>query len=708
MDRQRPPNLLAGERSPYLLQHARNPVAWEPWGDAAFDRARREDKPVFLSVGYSACHWCHVMERESFDDEATAAYLNAHFVSVKVDREERPDVDHAYQLAHQLVAQRGGGWPLSMFLDADRRPFYGGTYFPPAPRHGMPSFREILAAIVEAWTQRREDVRTQAAELAGTLARVATRVPAPGEPSTELLAAAVARVLPRIDRAHGGFGAAPKFPNTMTHDLLLVAAVVERGARAKDAGDAVLLTLRRMRAGGIWDHLGGGFARYSTDAEWKVPHFEKMLYDNAQLLRLALHASRLLQHRGAPGSDVAAMLGVAADTAAYLDREMRDADGLYYSAQDADSEGEEGRFFVWTPEQVVAAAGGADAEAVCAMFDVRREGNFEHGRSVLWTPRSVETVAAALGRDVEAVTAAVERARPKMLAARESRPHPMRDEKCLAAWNGLALGAAADLAATVGDDAAVASARGALLRWRDVGFATGRLAHAVKDGEAYGRAFLDDLGGLAGAALDVFEATFDGAALGFARALLDEVLAHFVDAASGGLFFAADDAEVVLHRAMDPSDHAYPGGVGLATMALLRAADLTGEARYRTAAERCLAASVTSAKDHPLGMGSVLLAADRAARGPMTVVVVGDASRDDVRAMLRSARTWLLPHRTLVCATDEAHAAALGVDPSWMQGRSGGAGGAPVAYVCRGTVCQRPAADLDGLATVLRAALAPV
>ena len=707
MDTSRKPNALLHERSPYLLQHAHNPVAWEPWGDAAFERARSEDKPVFLSIGYSACHWCHVMERESFEDEATAALLNERFVSIKVDREERPDVDQVYQLAHQVIAQRGGGWPLSMFLTADRRPFYGGTYFPSERRYGMPSFGDVLLAVVDAWTARRDDVTAQAAELSGALARVVRHEPSAGAVSPDALERALTRVLPRVDPEYGGFGRAPKFPNTMTHDLLLIGAALDVGGLGERCSNATLLTLQRMREGGIWDHLGGGFARYSTDAEWKVPHFEKMLYDNAQLIRLAVDAAGLVRAREGDEARREALLSVAKDTRSYLLREMRSPDGIFYSAQDADSEGEEGRFFVWTAAEIGALAGPADAEIFCAVYDVSPEGNFEHGRSVLWTPRPLEKVAAALGRPVPEVIAAVERVRPKLLAAREARPRPMRDDKCLASWNGLLLGALAHLGATLDEPDAVAAARDGLYAWRDRAFPRGALAHAIKDREAYGTGFLDDHGALANAAVDVFEATFDPAALALARALLDAVLARFVDAATGALCFTAVDAEVVLYRSRDAFDNAYPGGVGLAVEAMLRVAELTGEKRYRAAADRALALYAATATENPMGLGSVLRAVDRAARGSIEVIVLGDPARDDTRAMLAAARSVFLPHRLLVCAPDDESGVAMGIDRELLRGRTAGEGGAPRAYVCRGTICEAPVGDATSLLATLRRALRP-
>ncbi len=692
-------NALAGERSPYLLQHAHNPVDWLPWGDAAFEKARAEDKPVFLSIGYSACHWCHVMERESFEDEATAALLNARFVCVKVDREERPDVDQVYQLAHQAISSRGGGWPLSVFLTPERKPFYSGTYFPPERRHGMPSFTEVLGAILDAWTQRRGDVTEQAREVAEALDAHAARARKPGDAPDDVLSAAVTQVFPRVDLGHGGFGRAPKFPNTMTLDLLMGAAALHLPEVGERAREVVAVTLDAMARGGIHDHLGGGFARYSTDAQWHVPHFEKMLYDNAQLLRLYADGARLLGGDGAARHEATARAIVA-----YLTREMTSPEGAFYSAQDADSEGEEGRFFAWTREEFRAVAGD-DADAACAWFDVTAEGNWEHGKNVLWTPRPLAEVAAALGRPEAEVLAAVARSRPRLFEAREKRPKPLRDDKCLAAWNALCLGALADAGASLGEDAWVAAAARCLDAWRSRAWREGALAHAMKDGVAYGHGFLDDHAGMAGAALDVFEANHDPAALAFARELGDAVLARFVDDATGALCFTAADAEVVLYRSRDAFDHAYPGGVGLCLEALLRVAELTGEEGYRAAADRALTLYAASATDNPMGMGSVLRAVDRATRGSVEVIVLGDASRDDTRALLTAARSVFLPHRLLVCAPSEEAAVAMGVDRELVMGRSCGKEGAPRAYVCRGTTCEAPVGDADSLLETLRRVL---
>lgn len=697
----RPANRLAHERSPYLLQHAHNPVDWMPWSEEAFERARREDKPVFLSIGYSACHWCHVMERESFEDEATAKVLNEHFVSVKVDREERPDIDQIYQLAHQVLSQRGGGWPLSVFLTPDKRPFFAGTYFPRERRFGLPGFREVLLALAEAYRERHDEVVEQASEVTRVLERVMESARQSGRlgAKPEALEQAVALVMQRADLQHGGFGRMPKFPNTMTVDLLMIAAV--RGDEA--ARRHAALTLERMARGGIHDHLGGGFARYSTDAEWLIPHFEKMLYDNAQLARLYLDGWRLFST--GPEADLLAERAreVVEHTLAYVEREMTAPGGEFYSAQDADSEGEEGRFFVWTPDEIQALVGPADARLVCAYFGVTAEGNFEHGRSVLWTPRTSAEVAKDLGTTAAEIEAAVERALPRLFEAREKRPKPLRDDKCLASWNALMISAMADAGASLGGEGRwTAMARRALEAWRTRAFRDGRLAHAMKDGEPYGTGYLDDYAGMACAAIDLYEAEFDPRDLAFARVLCDVTLDLFWDEQTGEFYYTPSDAEVVLARSKDPHDHAYPGGVGLAADMLLRLWTLTGVRRYRDTAERLLEPLAPVARDNPMGMATLVRAADRLVHGAVEIVIVGDAARPETRAMLLAARSVYVPHRAVVCVADEAQGLRHGLDPALVRGRAAQRDGAPTAYVCLGTVCDAPLREPAALAAILR------
>jgi hypothetical protein len=637
------------------------------------------------------------MERESFEDTTTAAMLNEHFVCIKVDREERPDVDQVYQLAHQLLTQRAGGWPLTVFLTHDRRPFFAGTYFPNAPRYGMPTFLDLLRAISGAWTSRRNDVAAQAEALTDALREVhAQEAPRTGN-TGDGIDALERTLVARIDATQGGFGRAPKFPNTLALDLLVVAAA--HGSR--EARDAVFVTLDAMARGGIFDHLGGGFARYSTDARWHVPHFEKMLYDNALLARLYLDGARLARARGNDVERAQRYETVTRSTLDYVLREMTAPEGTFYSAQDADSEGVEGRFFAWTYNAFTQAVGNADAPLARAWFDVTPEGNWEHGQNVLWTPRAPAEVASAVACSIEDLQHAVARARVRLFEVRERRVKPSLDDKCLVAWNALMISALIDAGATLGDLRYVDAAQRALDSWRERAFVQQRLCHALKGNEAYGDAFLDDYAGLANAALDVFEATGDAASLAFARTLADTLLSHFA-CPDAGFYFTADDAEVVLLRSRDPHDHAAPGGSGLAVKALARLATLTGHAPYADAAQSALARDATLATENPMGMGTLCMEVDRARRGPIEVIVMGDAQREETRAMLREARAWPLAHRVIFCVRDAEHGREVGIDVALLQGRAAGAEGAPVVYVCRGASCEMPVRTPDALAATLR------
>lgn len=696
-------NRLKNARSLYLLQHAHNPVDWYEWCDEAFEKAQRENKPVFLSIGYSACHWCHVMEQESFVDEATASVLNEHFVSIKVDREERPDIDQIYQLAHQVLTGRAGGWPLSVFLTPDKRPFYAGTYFPNVRKYGMPSFQDVLFAVREAWRERRNEIVHRATELTQLLGRIATLPMADsGAIDETALEDAVRGALRRADRHWGGFGRAPKFPHTMTLELLLVAAA-RRGDT--EARTHALRTLDRMDKGGIHDHLGGGFARYSTDERWQIPHFEKMLYDNAQLARLYLDGWRLLSD-GEPG-DISRerCRAVVSETLTYVLREMTDPSGIFYSAQDADSDGEEGKFYVWTREEIRAALPHDDAEIVCAYFDVTPEGNFEQGKSVLWIPYTIEKVAETLGRETREIEQAITRSKPLLFAAREKRVKPTRDDKCLASWNGLMIAAMADAGATLAEPRWIEAAERALDVWKTTAWKNGRLFHAIKNGEAYGTGFLDDYASLACAALDVYEASFVSRHLMFARELCNAMLSLFWDDGEGGFFYTPRDGEVVLHRTKEIHDHAYPSGTGLAVYALLRLSNLIGEPGFARIAERVAANLAGAARKDPMGMASMMRAVDRVAQGSVEIVVVGDPSRADTRAMLHAVRSVYIPHRTMVCVRDEQDAQQQGLDPALVAGRKAGMAGAPMAYVCRRGVCSPPIERSDALVRLLRDAV---
>jgi uncharacterized protein YyaL (SSP411 family) len=686
------PNRLAGETSPYLQQHAQNPVDWYPWGPEALERARREDKPILLSVGYSACHWCHVMERESFENDAIAELMNEWFVNVKVDREERPDLDQVYQLVVQLMG-RSGGWPLTVFLTPDQKPFFGGTYFPPADRYGVPGFPRVLKAAWEAYRARTAEVTAQAAELTEAIRQAAAGEEgskgdaAAGAITEDALARAAHRLVARFDARHGGFGQRPKFPSTGCLQLLLRAGDLPRVKKTLDA----------MRAGGIWDHLGGGFHRYSTDERWLVPHFEKMLYDNAQLLRVYVDAWRAT---GEPRYEETARA-----IAAYVAREMTAPEGGFYATQDADSEGEEGRFFVWTRQEIDAACGSDDeaARVAEAVFAVKDEGNFEEsGATVLSTPEPLEAVAARLALAPEVAAAALERARRVLFAAREQRIKPLRDEKILASWNGLMAGALADAGAALGDRSLVDAAAKALdFVWRklvvpeDGGRA--RVLRHAKDGVVKGPGFLDDHAFVADGAIDLYEATGEVRWLKLARALADSILLHFHDAATDTFDFTPDDGEAILVRPKDPYDHAVPGGASVACKVLLRLGALVG-ARYTDPAARAVEKQAPAALANPFGMSGTVASVARLALGSVDVVLVGPRESAATAALAREVHRAYLPDRVLayVDATDPASLEAVR-----ELGEGKPAQGTPVAYVCRGRTCSLPIHEPEELAAAL-------
>ncbi|GGY91212.1 thioredoxin domain-containing protein [Streptomyces poonensis] len=673
------PNRLAQETSPYLLQHAENPVDWWPWSPEAFEEARRRDVPVLLSVGYSSCHWCHVLASESFEDPETAAYMNAHFVSVKVDREERPDVDAVYMEAVQ-AATGHGGWPMTVFLTADAEPFYFGTYFPPEPRHGMPSFRQVLEGVRAAWTDRREEV----AEVAGKIVRdLAGRelkhgaVDAPGEPE---LAQALLGLTREYDAAHGGFGGAPKFPPSMVVEFLL-----RHHARTGAEGALQMArdTCERMARGGIYDQLGGGFARYSVDREWVVPHFEKMLYDNALLCRVYAHLWR------STGSELARR--VALETADFMVRELRTAEGGFASALDADSDDGtgkhvEGAYYVWTPAQLAEVLGEDDARLAAQYFGVTEEGTFEHGQSVLQLPQQEGVFDA---RRVESV-------RRRLLDARSRRPAPGRDDKVVAAWNGLAVAALAETGAYFERpdlvDAALAAADLLVRLHLDD---HGRLARTSKDGRAGANAgVLEDYADVAEGFLALASVTGEGVWLEFAGLLLDQVLDRFTDPESGSLYDTAADAEQLIRRPQDPTDNAAPSGWTAAAGALLGYAAHTGSERHRTAAERALSVVKALGPRAPRFVGWGLATAEALLDGPREVAVVGPDGHPGTRTLHRTALLGTAPGAVVAVGAPDSDELPLLADRPLV-------GGEPAAYVCRNFTCDAPTTD----AARLRAAL---
>ncbi|MDG9703105.1 thioredoxin domain-containing protein [Streptomyces sp. DH37] len=683
-------NRLAAETSPYLLQHADNPVDWWPWSPEAFEEARRRDVPVLLSVGYSSCHWCHVMAEESFEDEATADYLNAHYVSVKVDREERPDVDAVYMEAVQ-AATGHGGWPMTVFLTPDGEPFYFGTYFPPAPRHGMPSFRQVLEGVRAAWSDRREEVAEVAGRIVEDLAGRSIGYGAggtPRPPGPEELGAALLGLTREFDARYGGFGGAPKFPPSMVLEFLL-----RHHARTGSEGalQMVEATCEAMARGGIYDQLGGGFARYSVDATWTVPHFEKMLYDNALLCRVYAHLWR------ATGSEQARR--VALETADFMVRELRTPQGGFASALDADSDDgtgahKEGAYYVWTPAQLREVLGEEDARAAAAYFGVTEEGTFEEGASVLQLPDTGTPLDA--GR--------VESLRSRLLAAREERPRPGRDDKAVAAWNGLAIAALAETGAYFDRPDLVEAATAAADLLIGVHLdESGRLARTSRDGAAgSGAGVLEDYGDVAEGFLALYSVTGEACWLELAGTLLRTVLRRFT-ADDGTLYDTADDAERLIRRPQDPTDNAAPSGWTAAAAALLSYAAHTGSSRHREAAERALGVVTALAPRVPRFTGWGLAAAEAALDGPREIAVVGPAGDPATAELHRTALLATAPGAVVAVGEPSADGAD-GADVSPLLRDRPLLDGRPAAYVCRHFACDAPTADPERLAETVGAA----
>ena len=679
-------NRLIHETSPYLLQHARNPVDWYPWGPEALEYARREDKPILLSIGYSACHWCHVMERESFEDERIAALMNQHFVCIKVDREERPDIDHVYMSAVQMMTGRGG-WPLTVFLSPDGEPFWGGTYFPPVDRHGMAGFPRVLLGVAEAYRTKPDQVRESISQiLAGLRQSEAGADDSAGDVPADLPVAAARGLAQHFDDRHGGIGGAPKFPNTMVFSLFLRAwhATGERRFL-----EMVRTTLQQMAAGGINDQIGGGFHRYSVDAHWLVPHFEKMLYDNALLVRLYLEA---FQATGDP-----ALAQVARETLDYVRREMTHPDGGFYSAQDADSEGVEGKFFVWTPDEIAAVVGADRAELVCRFYDVTTEGNFEH-ENILHRTLDFEQTARLFGKTPEEVSQIVAEARSALFAARALRVPPGRDEKIITSWNALMIAAFAEAAKVLGDAAYRDTAERAVRFVREKLHRDGRLLHAWTAGEAKLDAYLDDYAFLLNAWLDVFEATADASLLGEAAALGSVVLDRFEDHVAGGFFFTGTGHEALVHRPKPVFDGSIPSGNSAAVQGLLRLHAYTGEERFLASAERALRTFAAGMTKNPFGFANMIGVADFHLRKPREIVVVGGPSDPDVRALLDRINAAYIPNKTLVVSDPGAPSGLpIVAGKTRIDGRA-------TAYVCHRFTCSAPVTDWTELEPLLEPA----
>jgi uncharacterized protein YyaL (SSP411 family) len=665
-------NRLAHETSPYLLQHAHNPVDWYPWGEEAFAKARSEDKPVFLSIGYSACHWCHVMERESFENGAIAALLNEKFVSIKVDREERPDIDSIYMEAVQMMTGHGG-WPMSMFLTPAGAPFYAGTYFPPEDRHGMPGFPQVLEHVARAYRNRRADVEAASAEVIRGLSTV--KFQGGGVLEHAALDRAAARIAQSYDRVNGGFGGAPKFPPSMSLDFLMQVAW---RTQDRELGEIVTNTLTKMARGGMYDQIGGGFHRYSVDAHWLVPHFEKMLYDNALLARLY---TRAWQWTKDPF-----FARIATEILGYVQREMTSPDGAFYSTQDADSEGEEGKFYVWSRADVLSILGEQEGRIFCALYDITERGNWED-HNILNVPRDPELVAADCGVSLEQLGDISARGKCKLYGARAQRVWPARDEKILSGWNGWMLVAFAEAAVAFDRDGyreVVRRNADFLLTRMDAG---GRLMRTPKI-----PGLLEDYSGVARALALAYEATHERRYLDAARQLADQILDRFADVENGGFFDTPTDHETLITRPKDLFDNATPSGNSVAADVLLRLALLFSEDRYAGAATKTLTAIAPLAERYPSGFGLLLGVAEWRAGQPREIAITGSIDDDRFRALRRIVGDEFLPHRVLVAGSGSS-------DLPLMQNRPADR---VLAYVCEAYMCAEPTADPERLRELLR------
>ncbi len=671
------PNRLASEISPYLQQHADNPVDWYPWGPEALDRAKEEQKPIFLSIGYSACHWCHVMAHESFENEEIARILNEHFISIKVDREERPELDQIYMEAVQMMTGHGG-WPMSVFLTPSLEPFFGGTYWPPTQRHGMPGFKQVLTAVVDAWKNRRDEAVKQGQQLADMLRDTRLSDGEPGAPDIRLLRSAETTLGRGFDRIHGGFGSAPKFPHPI--DLRLLLRLWRRSGR-DELLSMVTQTLDRMAAGGIYDHLGGGFHRYSIDERWLVPHFEKMLYDNALLSVAYLEAFQ--------ATGRARYSRTVRETLDYVLRDMTDPLGGFYSTEDADSEGEEGKFYVWTTAELEEVLGADRAATFARVYDVTPEGNFE-GANILNLPKPVDAVATMLARDHDSLEAELAESRCRLFGVRSHRIRPGRDDKVLVSWNALMIDAMAQAGVVLNEprytEAAVAAARFLLEHLRDE---RGSLLHVWRDGRAVHPAYLDDYAAMAHALVTLYEATFEERWIDEAMLLADEIVARFADAEEGGFFYTSAEHESLIARKKDMLDSSIPSGGGLAAAALLRLGKLTGKSEFLETVDRALAASTKLMERAPLGTGQLLLTLDAWLGPAAEIVVLAAEAPGENEAFLGELHRRFLPNKVLAFRDGRASVARSAALDGIFAGKQPIAHG-PTLFVCRNFACEAP------------------
>ncbi|BCW97925.1 MAG: thioredoxin domain-containing protein [Armatimonadota bacterium] len=677
------PNRLAGETSPYLLQHAFNPVDWYPWGEEAFRAARERDVPIFLSIGYSTCHWCHVMERESFENEETARILNEHFVSIKVDREERPDIDEVYMQAAQLLTG-AGGWPLSVFLTPDLRPFYAGTYFPPIDAYGRPGFPRLLQAIAQAYRERREDVEASCSDLSQAIVQSLTGLERPGDVGLGTVREAGREILSTLDPVFGGFGSAPKFPPCFALQLLL-----REYHRCGETSflDAVSLTLDRMTQGGIFDHIGGGFHRYSTDRQWLVPHFEKMLYDNALIPLVLLEGWQVTKREQ--------WAEAAARTLDFVLRELTGSHGGFLSALDADSEGEEGRFYVWTPEEVKSALGERDGELFCLAYGITPEGNFEHGRSIPHLQKDLETLASELGLDPDGFKRDIARMREILLNIRSRRVPPHLDDKVNVSWNGLMIRTLAFAARVLDRPGYLDGARRAASFILDEVLTDGGLAHSWRDGRAALPAFQEDYACLLLGLVELYQADFDVRWLNEAERLGDEMISLFLDREGGGFYSSRKSHETPLVRSKSPTDGVTPSGNSAAALALARLGRLLGRQDFLEIANQTVQTFGQAAARAPRAFEHLLIAVDYLETPSQEIVLAGDPDTSEWADLRAVTGSLFLPWSVL------AFAAGTEDDPAPARGKMASDRRA-TAYVCRDFACRAPvctASDLEAALT---------
>ena len=677
-------NRLANETSPYLLQHAHNPVDWFPWGDEAFQKANAENKPILLSIGYSACHWCHVMEHESFEDEKIAALMNDLFVSIKVDREERPDLDEIYMNAVQMLTGRGG-WPMTVFLTPERKPFYGGTYFPPEDRQGMPGFPRVLMGVAQAYREKPQDVEKSVGHILSALERMSQSQESKVAFSLEAIAESGEQISRAYDSDHGGLGRAPKFPNAGVYELFLRHYDQSKNQRFLEM---VTHTLTKMAQGGIYDHLGGGFHRYSVDEKWLVPHFEKMLYDNAQLVRIYAQLYCVTRDE--------LFKNVTEETLDYLLREMLHSEGGFYSTQDADSEGEEGKFFIWSPQEVNQILGEEAGEIFSRIYDVSDFGNFE-GRNILHPILTLEQASKLFKKDPKEIAVLISDSKKKLFQEREKRIKPFRDEKIITSWNGLMLSGLAEAMKISPRQSYLDTVNRTLQFFFSKMFRDGHLLHTYKDGTAKLLGYLDDYAFMAVGLLDLYEATFDRAQLARAIELADTMVSEFWDEKDGAFFYTGKSHEQLISRAKPVFDASIPSGNSMATHLLLRLYYLTGREDYLQRAETVLRSYYDAMLSQPFGFAHMLCALDLYLRKPKEIVVIGNRKDANIAELINRIHSIYLPNKTLQLAGPDE---SLEKISPLLRGKTQ-LDGKPTVYVCQNFTCSAPVTTWDELKPLL-------